>query len=181
MAVKKAAAKVKAKSSSTKKAPVKKAAKKHVAKKAAPKKATSEKAAAPKKKPVKKAAPMGGAARADFGAPIDGFIAKQLPEQRAALNALRKLVEEVVPEAQSSIKWGAPVYTLDGKMLCALGSFKSHVSLMMMGPKDAFADPHGQLHGSGKSGRTLRVNNAEDVPTGKVRGWLKTAAAFIRR
>src|SRR5689334_15518260 len=38
------------------------------------------------------------ARRADFGAPIDGFFAKQPPALREILLALRKIVEEVAPE-----------------------------------------------------------------------------------
>ncbi len=48
------------------------------------------------------------ARRADFGAPVDPFFAKQPPHLRAVLGALRKLVEEAAPEATGSIKWGMP-------------------------------------------------------------------------
>src|SRR6266849_3515648 len=43
------------------------------------------------------------APRADFGAPIEGFFAKQPAHLRSILEELRKLVEEAAPEAQSSL------------------------------------------------------------------------------
>ena len=56
-------------------------------------------------------------ARADFGAPIGGFLAKQPPHLRAILDALRALVEEAAPDAESSLKWGMPFYSIGGKMM----------------------------------------------------------------
>ena len=88
-----------------------------------------------KPKAAAKAGPaMNYATRADLGAPIDGFFAKQPPAIRAILEALRRLVDEVAPEASSSLKWGMPFYTLDGKTMCALAAFKSHVNLILSGP-----------------------------------------------
>ena len=86
------------------------------------------KSATVKKAPVKKAAPKKFGKRADLGAPIDGFFTKQPPHLRPILEALRKLIDEVVPKAESSIKWGMPFYKLNGNMMCALAGFKSHVN-----------------------------------------------------
>ena len=118
--------------------------------------------------------------RADFGKPIDGFFAKQPPQLRAILEELRKLVEEAAPEASSSIKWGMPFYTLDGKMMCALAGFKAHVNLILAGPPGAFADPEGRLEGDAKGGRHLKLRSLDELPRAAVKGWLKTAARVAR-
>lgn len=141
----------------------------------------------PRKKPVavkksaakKSAAPKPGP-RADFGAPIDGFFARQPPHLRAILEELRKLVEEVAPEANSSIKWGVPFYTLNGEMMCALAGHQSHVSLILSGSPDAFADPEGRLSGEGKTGRHLHLATLDELPRDAVRAWLRTAAGLAR-
>jgi hypothetical protein len=118
--------------------------------------------------------------RADFGAPIDGFFAKQPPHLRAILEDLRKLVEDVAPDATASIKWGMPFYSIGSGMMCALAGFRSHVNLILSGPPDSFADPKGQLEGGGKTGRHLKLRTAQDLPRAAVRAWLRTAARNAR-
>ena len=146
------------------------AKKKTTAKKTTAKKATAKKA--PTKKPM---------ARADYGAPIDGFFAKQPAHLRPILDELRRLIEEAAPEAESSIKWGMPVYTLRGTMLCALGGHKAHVNLILSGPPGTYADPDGLLSPEGKSGRHLKLTKLEELPHEAVRGWLRTAVALAQK
>jgi hypothetical protein len=119
--------------------------------------------------------------RADLGAPIDGFFAKQPPHLRPVLEELRKMIEQAIPDADSSIKWGMPFFTIGGTMTCALGSHKSHVNLILAGPPGTFSDPDGLLEGEGKTGQHLKLKSLDDLPHGAVRGWLKTAAARARK
>ena len=119
--------------------------------------------------------------RADFGAPIDGFFAKQAPVQRSILETLRKLVEEEVPDASATMKWGMPFYTLDGEMMCAMAGFKSHVNLILAGPPGTFADPTELLEGDGKTGRHLKLRAPSEVPHDAVRAWLRKAAEVARQ
>lgn len=142
------------------------------------------KAKAAKSKPAKtgaaKSRPMGGAPRADYGQPIDDFIARQPLALRAILEALRELVEEAAPEAQSALKWGQPFFTLNGKMLCALGAHRAHVNLILVGPPQAFADPRGRLTGAGKGGRHLKLTSVDELPRADVRSWLQTSLKAAR-
>jgi hypothetical protein len=118
--------------------------------------------------------------RSDLGAPIDGFFKKQPQSLRSVLAELRKIIESEVPDAESSIKWGNPFFTLNGKMMVALSSHKAHVNLILAGPPNAFADPHGRLTGEGKTGRHLKLASLEELPRNEVRGWVKTAAKIAR-
>ena len=168
----------------SKKTPAKKAA----ARKPTPKKApahapAAKQTAASKKTPTnktpaaKKTAPVRRfAARADLGAPVDGFFLKQPSPQREILQELRRLVAEVVPNAAAAIKWGNPFYTLDGATVCAFGAHKSHVNLILAGPPGTFDDPHQRLIGAGKTGRHLKLTSLEQLPRDEVRGWIRTAA-----
>jgi len=131
------------------------------------------------KKPIAPKRAM-AAQRADLGAPIDGFFKKQPPPLRAVLVELRKVIESEVPDALSSIKWGNPFFTLNGKMMVALSSHKSHVNLILAGPPSAFADPHNRLTGEGKGGRHLKLTSLAELPRNEVRGWVKTAAKIAR-
>jgi hypothetical protein len=152
-----------------------KAAKKTSAKKMATKKAATKRVAA--KAPV---SPPKWGPRADLGAPIDGFFARQPAELRAILEALRAEVERAAPEAVGAIKWGMPFYTLHGEMMCALAAHKSHVNLILAGPPGTYADPEGRLEGEGKTGKHLKLRALDELPRAAVRGWIATAAKTAR-
>ncbi len=181
-AAKKPAAKAKKQAAPAAKARTKAAPAAKAKKQAAPA-AKARKQAAPAARARSKAAPAATrkpAPRADYGAPIDGFFARQPQRLREILEALRALVEEVVPEAASSIKWGMPMYTLNDAMLCGLGGHKSHVNLILAGPPGTFDDPDGRLTGEGKTGKHLKLTSLDDLPHESVRGWLRAAAARVR-
>jgi len=133
------------------------------------------------KKSARRAAPKKPAPREDFGAPIEGFFSRQPAGLRPIVDELRKLVEEAAPEAVSSLKWGMPVYMVDGAMMCAFSAHKSHVNLILSGPPDAFADPEGRLSGEGKTGRHLKLTSLGELPRDAVRGWLRTALGLARK
>jgi hypothetical protein len=139
----------------------------------------AQRAVKPKKAPAARTMTFGR--RADLGAPIDGFFAKQPPALRAILEELRRLVEEAAADATSSIKWGMPFFTIGAQTMCALAGFRSHVNLILAGPPGTFADPDGRLEGDGKTGRHLKLRALDELPRAAVRGWLRTAAERARQ
>src|SRR5262249_28651208 len=102
--------------------------------------------------------------RADYGASIDGVIAKQPPPLREIPLALDALIKEAAPDATSALKWGMPFYMLEGQMMCALGSHKAHVNLIMVAPPAALKDKQGRLEGTGKGGRHLKLKSLDELP-----------------
>jgi hypothetical protein len=150
------------------------------AKQAASKKAPSRPARPRKRAAPGKAPPRLATRRTDFGAPIDGFLARQPAHLRVILEALRALVEEEVPEAVASLKWGMPCFTLDGVMMCMLGAHKAHVNLVLVGRASLFVDPAGRLEGEG-GGRHLKLTSLAGLPRAAVRSWLRTSADWARR
>lgn len=141
------------------------------------KRAPARAARAAVQKPAKTAKP---ARRADFGAPIDSFFGKQSAQTRPILEALRELVEAAAPDATSSLKWGMPVYAIDGAIVCALAGHKAHVNLVLSGPERIFEDPDGRLAGASKDGRHLKLTALAELPRSRVRAWLKAAAEHAR-
>jgi len=154
-----------------------------VKKKAVPakKKTVEKRAPAAKKAPAKKPAPKMYAKRADLGAPVEGFFAKQQPALRPILDELRAMVSEAAPEATSQIKWGMPFYSIGDQMVCALAGFKAHVNLILPGPPGTYADPGGRLDGDGKTGKHLKLRALDELPRAAVRDWLRVAAERARR
>jgi len=166
-----------AKKSSTKKAAAKPAAKKAAAKKPAAKKTAAKKTAAKKTAAKKAVTPR----RADYGAPIDGFFAKQKPEIRSILEALRSLVDEAAPGATAALKWGMPFYTLGGETVCAIAAHKANVNLILPGPPGTYADPEERLEGDGKTGRHMKLRPGDDVPRAIIRKWLSTSVKRAKK
>lgn len=119
--------------------------------------------------------------RADFGAPVGGFFAKQPAAIASILTELRGLVEKAAPDATAALKWGMPFYTIDGNTLCGLGAHRSHVNLVLPGPPGTYADPDGLLEGEGKTGRRLKLQPGDALPRAAIARWLATAAARARK
>ncbi|MGV3623964.1 MAG: DUF1801 domain-containing protein [Archangium sp.] len=131
---------------------------------------------ATRKKPP--AAPKKPTPRKDFGAPIDAYFAKFDGEQRKILDTLKALITAAVPKAEAAIKWGMPMWTLNGtKMICALRATKSHVGLLVSGPPELFDDPDQLLEGSAQNMRQLKVTASGEIPKKLVTAWVKAAAA----
>ncbi|RMF58752.1 MAG: hypothetical protein D6748_07920 [Calditrichaeota bacterium] len=57
---------------------------------------------------------------------VDAYIEKH-PQWREALTRLREII--LSTSMEETIKWGAPVYTVNGKNVVGMGAFKSYVGL----------------------------------------------------
>ena len=134
-----------------------------------------------KKKTAKKKttgkAPLKMGPRKDFGAPVDSYFAEQPPEKRALLDKLRALVDKEVPGASATIKWGVPIYQVNGRNVCSLAAFKEHVGINFFASPDVLVDPDKKLEGGGKSMRMLKVRTAKDIDSVTIRRWLKASVA----
>ena len=126
-----------------------------------------------KKAAAKKTTPPGSARGAD--ASVERYFTEQAPDKRALLIKIRGLVEKGAPNAVPSIKWGVPIYQLNGKNICALASFKDHVAINFFAPPSVLLDPAKQLEGNGKTSRLLKVRSAADIDNASIARWLKAA------
>lgn len=60
---------------------------------------------------------------------IDAYIAKAAPFARPILEHIRTRVHAAAPEADETMKWSAPAYTVGGKILLITAAFKGHAAL----------------------------------------------------
>lgn len=60
---------------------------------------------------------------------IDAYIAKSAPFARPILSHVRDRVHAAAPEAEETVKWGAPGFTVEGKILLIMAAFKAHAAL----------------------------------------------------
>lgn len=59
---------------------------------------------------------------------VTAHLAKIPQPQKATLEALRKTILEIIPNAEEVISYGFPGYRVDGKIICGFDAFKNHCS-----------------------------------------------------
>lgn len=69
---------------------------------------------------------------------VDAYLASVAEPNRAELERIRKLVRQLVPDAEESIAYAMPSFKYKGKPLIYYNAFKDHLSLFAMpGPTAA--------------------------------------------
>jgi uncharacterized protein YdeI (YjbR/CyaY-like superfamily) len=64
---------------------------------------------------------------------IDAYIANAAPFARPILARLRAIVHAALPQAEETIKWGMPHFTVSGRNLAGMAAFKAHCSFVIHG------------------------------------------------
>ncbi len=59
---------------------------------------------------------------------IDEYLADVKPNQRVALETLRKSIHSVAPGAEECISYGIPAFRLNGRSLVFFGAWENHCS-----------------------------------------------------
>ena len=61
---------------------------------------------------------------------IDDYLAGVPEPKRSTLEALRRSILSVVPEAEQCISYGMPAFRVDGKVLAGFAAFKNHLAYL---------------------------------------------------
>ena len=106
---------------------------------------------------------------------VDAYIEKK-PQWSDSLTRLRDIIASAGLE--ESVKWGGPVYTLDGKNILGLGAFKNFVSLWFF-QGALLTDPNQVLvnaqEGKTKALRQWRFGDSDTIPTDLVKLYIDEA------
>ena len=105
------------------------------------------------------------------------YIAEQERPKRVLLEKLDAQVTKGLPSATVALKWGVPVYQVNGRNVCAIAAFKDAVAINFFASPKVLADPKKQLEGAGKAQRMLKVRSASDIDAASIQRWLKAAGA----
>jgi uncharacterized protein YdeI (YjbR/CyaY-like superfamily) len=60
---------------------------------------------------------------------VDAYIERAQPFARPILSHVRERVHAVCPDAEETLKWSVPSFTLEGKILLTMAAFKAHAAL----------------------------------------------------
>jgi hypothetical protein len=154
----------------------------------------TDKAAMPTvRKPAKRTAAQGKAARmlpetmitgkaspakaADGDKPVFAYIASLPQPQRGIAERIDALAAKTLPELQRSVKWGMSYYGIgDGWCFCC-GGFAKHIKLMFMNGVTLTPVPPVTPVAMGKSTRGVELESVEDVDERQIAAWMKQVAA----
>ena len=107
---------------------------------------------------------------------VDAYIAKSADFAKPILEHLRKLVHQVCPEAEETIKWQFPCFMHKG-MLCSMAAFKQHCTFGFW--KHTLIinqNPAAKAKAEEAMGHMGRITSLSDLPSEKALvGYIKQA------
>src|SRR5687767_11205747 len=103
----------------------------------------------------------------EAGKTVDDYVASLQGWRRETATALRQIAREAAPDARESIKWGQPVYELNGPFAW-MKAHKSTVNFGFWRGAD-LADPQGLLEGEGDRMRHIKVKEGAPPPADELR------------
>ena len=112
---------------------------------------------------------------------IDAYVAKAAGFAQPILKRLRALVHAACPEAEETIKWGMPSFTLKGKILCGMAAFKAHATFGFWhrGMEKLLAKEFGKTYDA--MGHMGRITSLADLPNDSdLQRYLRRAAELIK-
>ena len=108
---------------------------------------------------------------------VDDYVVSQNPKLKPVTDAIRALVQKVVPRSRETINpWGVPVFEWNGA-LCYLRVGKNHVTFGF--PRGAsLRDSAKLLEGTGKNLRHVKLREVADVHDANLRQLILQASVL---
>jgi uncharacterized protein YdeI (YjbR/CyaY-like superfamily) len=107
---------------------------------------------------------------------IDAYIAKAAPFAQPILSRVRARVHAAAPQAEETMKWSAPAFTVDGKILLIMAAFKAHAALNFWRGQEIGSGPK-----DGAMGQFGRLESVADLPSDKeLDALIREASALAR-
>lgn len=103
------------------------------------------------------------------------YIAKH-PEWESELRELREMI--LTTDVEETIKWGAPVYTVDGKNVLGLAAFKHHAAIWFFQGallRENTALLENAQEGKTKALRQVRFEKGQNIPLSQLRKYVEEA------
>lgn len=91
---------------------------------------------------------------------VDGYIERAQPFARPILEHVRARVHSVLPEAEETLKWSAPAFTLGGKIVLILAAFKAHAAVNFWRGQEL----RGAAANADGMGQFGRLTSLDDLP-----------------
>jgi len=105
---------------------------------------------------------------------FDSYLAAVRPDQRAALEKLRKAIRAAAPKVEECISYGIPAFRLNGKFFVGLGATANHCAFYPGSTIQAYKD---ELKKYDISKGTIRFQPEDPLPSTLVRKIVKARMA----
>ena len=92
---------------------------------------------------------------------VDAYIARAQPFAKPILERVRSRVQAALPAAEETLKWGAPAFTLAGKIVLVTAAFKSHAALNFWRGQEL----RGDAANSDGMGQFGKLKSVADLPS----------------
>ena len=102
---------------------------------------------------------------------VDAYIAKSAEFAQPILKELREIVHEGCPDAEETLKWSMPFFTVNGNMLCHFASFKQHCAFGFWKGRNVV----GEDASDDAMGHFGRITSVKDLPS------RKTMVGFVKK
>ena len=106
---------------------------------------------------------------------VDRYLEELSPEREQALQKLRSLIFEVVPDATESLKYRMPTYEVQGHVLCAFASQKRYMSVYL--DTEVVRAHREELEGLSVGKSCVRFKRQEQLPWDTIRTMLVETVA----
>src|SRR5215467_13331735 len=107
---------------------------------------------------------------------INEYLARVSPEQRTALNKLRRTIHSAFPRAEECISYGIPAFRLEGRVVAWFAAATHHLSFFPGGVLEPFK---AELKDYETSKGTVRFQPDHPLPAALVRKMIKARIARV--
>ncbi len=111
---------------------------------------------------------------------VDAYLAGVDEPKRSTLEAVRRSILDVVPDAEEGISYGMPAFSVGGKVVAGLAAFKNHLAYL---PHSGvvLADLGDELEGYERTPGSLHFAVDEPLPDALVRRLIQAKLARLGR
>jgi uncharacterized protein YdhG (YjbR/CyaY superfamily) len=111
---------------------------------------------------------------------VDDYLAGVAEPRRSTLEALRRSILAVVPDAEQGISYGMPAFRVEGAVVAGFAAFKSHLAYLPHSG-DVLGDLRDDLAPYTRTAGSLHFDVDEPLPDDLVRRLVEAKQARVRR
>ena len=109
---------------------------------------------------------------------VDAYLAGVEEPKRSGLEALRRSIRAVVPDAEEGISYGMPAFRVEGKVVAGFAAFKNHLAYLPHSG-EVLAGLGDRLDGYGRTSGSLHVPIDVPLPDDLVRDLVEAKLALL--